>query len=276
MTQPTTQPAQTTSNLPGDGLEGSGVLDWRIWFGLSLTGAWLTLGAIYVSSNIGWGSFASLPAAELGNFLEGAFAPLAFLWLVIGYFLQQKELQQNTEALRAQATQIRRSAEQAIIQSEKMAAGEAQARQQTYLQVERRVRAQLASIGGLLFLSSQGADAEGQVTREERANLLHRTAASDDELFARTLLEAHLQSNTPQDQFDLFYGTETRARHSNNFIFTYERLMGRAAEVDPENILRDAFRSSSHGFIYSIMKKHQQQAPEELSDPKRTGTDIRW
>ena len=38
----------------------------------------------------------------LGNFLEGAFAPLAFLWLVIGYFLQKKELVQNTTAIKMQ------------------------------------------------------------------------------------------------------------------------------------------------------------------------------
>ena len=77
--------------------------DWRIWFGLIITGAWLMLGAAYIYDSIGWTNIGRLPADELGSFLEGAFAPLAFLWLVIGYFLQQKELEQNTEALRAQA-----------------------------------------------------------------------------------------------------------------------------------------------------------------------------
>jgi hypothetical protein len=64
--------------------------DWRIWLGLGVTTAWLLLGSLYISANLGWLNLHRIPADELGNFLEGAFAPLAFLWLVIGYFLQQK------------------------------------------------------------------------------------------------------------------------------------------------------------------------------------------
>ena len=84
----------------------------------------------------------------MGNFLEGAFAPLAFLWLVIGYFLQQKELEQNTEALRAQATEIQRTAEQAVIQSQQLQASELHARQETFLQIANAVRGQLGYFFG--------------------------------------------------------------------------------------------------------------------------------
>lgn len=93
-------------------------MDWRIALGLSLTCLWLLTGSAYISSSVGWAGFVSLPVEEVGSFLEGAFAPLAFLWLVIGYFLQQQELIQNTQAMRAQATEIARTAEQATIQSE--------------------------------------------------------------------------------------------------------------------------------------------------------------
>ena len=85
--------------------------DWRIWLGLALSAAWLALGVAYISFGVGWSNVPSLDAATLGNFLEGAFAPLAFLWLVIGYFLQRRELEQNTAALRAQAQEIQRTAE---------------------------------------------------------------------------------------------------------------------------------------------------------------------
>ena len=131
-------------------------MNWRIWLGLCLTAVWILLGVVYISAVIGWTSFAVLPAEELGNFLEGAFAPLAFLWLVIGYFLQQKELEQNTEALRAQAIEIQRTAEQAVIQSENLAASELHARQEAFLQIAQSVQSQLGSIAGLLFISSQG------------------------------------------------------------------------------------------------------------------------
>lgn len=50
--------------------------------------------------------------SEFGDFLAGVFSPLAFLWLVLGYLQQQKELQQNTEALKLQADELKNSVEQ--------------------------------------------------------------------------------------------------------------------------------------------------------------------
>jgi hypothetical protein len=249
--------------------------NWRVWLGLGLTAAWLLLGSVYVTAVIGWGNFAFLPADRLGSFMEGAFAPLAFLWLVIGYFLQKKELEQNTHALRAQAEEIQRQAEQAVIQSEKLAAAEIHARQEVFLQIARNVRDQLGTIGGLLFLSSQGAAGEGAVTPEEMSRLFAQRAAQDTELFSRMLLELHVRlADDPQRQYELFYGTPTRARHSNNFIFTFERLMRRAEEVDPDFIIRDSLTTSSHGLCYRLAKRHQGNAPAELADPAITGIHI--
>jgi hypothetical protein len=255
----------------------TGTPNWRVWLGLGLTVAWLGLGTLYISAVIGWGQFTFLPADQLGSFLEGAFAPLAFLWLVIGYFLQRQELQQNTEALRAQAEEIQRQSEQAVIQSEKLAASEMHARQDVFLQISRHVRDQLGTIGGLLFLSSQGAVAGGgTVTPEEMSRLFAQRAAQDPELFSRMLLELHVQLDDPMRQYELFYGTPIRARHSNNFIFTFERLMRRAEEVDPDFIIRDSLTASSHGLCYRLAKRHQANAPLELADPAVTGIHINF
>lgn len=244
--------------------------DWRIWLGLGLTIAWLALGAVRISLD-GWSTFSALPAAELGSFLEGAFAPLAFLWLVIGYFLQKKELQQNTEALKAQAEEIQRTAEQAVIQSEKMAASEIHARQEAFLQVYKAVRNQLGTIMGFLFISSQATSADGSVTPEEQSRLFSGSGR-DPELFSRKMLELHFSlADSPEQQYELFYGTPIRARHSNSFIYTFERLIRRAAEVDEEDIIRDAFLGGGHGMVYRIARAHQQKAPVELATHEQTG-----
>ncbi len=248
--------------------------DWRIWLGLVLTFAWLALGAAYVSAHIGWGRVSSLDAATLGNFLEGAFAPLAFLWLVIGYFLQRKELEQNTEALRTQSLEIQRSADQAIIQSERMVASERHAHQEAFLRLSDTVGNQLGAIAGLLFVSSQGAAADGAVSDEEISKLFATASAQDPEIFSRRLVELNLGESDSGKQFDLFYGTEVRARHTNNFIYTFERLLARAKEVDRDNILRDALMANGHGFAYRRMKQHQANAPEALADMRVTGTYI--
>ena len=248
-------------------------LDWRIRLGLGVTGGWLLLGGIYVSTAIGWGNFASLDADELGSFLEGAFAPLAFLWLVIGYFLQQKELEQNTLALQAQAEEIQRTAEQAVIQSEKMAATEVHARQDTFLQIAESVNRQLGSISGMLFISSQGTTGDGNVSNEELSQLFTLKSGTDPEIFSRRMLELYVQLSEDR-QYALFYGTPTRARHANNFIYTFERMMARAENVDPDNMIRDSLLGSAHGFLYSIALRQRKKAPPELADPQATGTYI--
>ncbi|GAB2891648.1 hypothetical protein GCM10027046_20650 [Uliginosibacterium flavum] len=47
-----------------------------------------------------------------GDFFAGFFAPLAFLWLVLGYLQQGEELRHSTEALRLQAEELKNSVEQ--------------------------------------------------------------------------------------------------------------------------------------------------------------------
>jgi hypothetical protein len=108
------------------------------------------------------------------------------------------------------------------------------------------------------------------------SRLFAQRAAQDPELFSRMLLELHVRVADPQRQFELFYGTPVRARHSNNFIFTFERLMRRAEEVDPDFIIRDSLTTSSHGLCYRIAKRHQGSAPNELADPAITGIQVNF
>ena len=54
--------------------------------GLLLTAAWLVLCAYYVDFYVGWDNLLLLLPHEIGAFFAGAFAPLAFLWLVLLYY----------------------------------------------------------------------------------------------------------------------------------------------------------------------------------------------
>ena len=55
---------------------------------------------------------ANMKPNEWGDFLSGCFAPLAFLWLVLGYLQQGDELRLSTDALRLQAEELKNSVEQ--------------------------------------------------------------------------------------------------------------------------------------------------------------------
>ncbi|MEM7219255.1 MAG: hypothetical protein AAF515_12895 [Pseudomonadota bacterium] len=232
------------------------------------------MGYLYIATTVGWSRFFELPADQMGSFLEGAFAPLAFLWLVIGYFLQQEELQQNTDALRAQAVEIERATQQQAVQAEKMAASEQHARQEAFLRVADHVRSQLGTIASFLFLSSQGGTGDGAISREEQAALFARLSMKDPEVFSRSLMELNFMTEGDDNRYELFYGTEIRARHCNNFIHTFERLLSRAEQVDEDSLLTNALRASAHGLVYGLMCRHRENAPPEFADIERTGHGI--
>ena len=54
--------------------------------GLLLTAGWLGACAYYIGTFIGWDNLLYLLPHEIGAFLMGIFAPLVFLWLVLGYY----------------------------------------------------------------------------------------------------------------------------------------------------------------------------------------------
>ncbi len=55
---------------------------------------------------------AELKLNELGDFLGGVSSPLAFLWLVLGFFQQSREIRLSGKALSLQAREMRRSVDE--------------------------------------------------------------------------------------------------------------------------------------------------------------------
>lgn len=76
----------------------------RTRWGLLATGLYLLAVALLVF----WkrATLAELPLNAIGDFLAGAFGPLAFLWLVLGYLQQGDQLKQNSDALMLQAKEL--------------------------------------------------------------------------------------------------------------------------------------------------------------------------
>lgn len=75
-------------------------------FGLGLTLAWLAAGVAYVVFEIGLPAFMSWTAANYADFSLGLFAPLVFLWLVIGYIQQGQELAHSRQLLQQQQNEL--------------------------------------------------------------------------------------------------------------------------------------------------------------------------
>ena len=106
--------------------------DKRFCIGLTVTIAWLGFATYMFTSQ-------EHPSQlnAWGDFFAGFFAPLAFLWLVLGYMQQGEELRHSTEALRLQAEELRNSVEQ---QSQLVAVSREQMRQEYEALQEERER----------------------------------------------------------------------------------------------------------------------------------------
>ncbi len=79
-------------------------------FGVVITAFWLVAASALSAAN--FEAFARLDPNEWGDFLAGVFAPLAFLWLVLGFFQQGEELRHSGRALWMQGRELQHSVEQ--------------------------------------------------------------------------------------------------------------------------------------------------------------------
>jgi DNA anti-recombination protein RmuC len=81
--------------------------------GAAVSAIWLALCGWYIHTNIGWQELLLLLPHELGAFIVGIFAPLAFVWVAFAYILRGRELHDTTEMLRAELQRLTYPAEDA-------------------------------------------------------------------------------------------------------------------------------------------------------------------
>lgn len=227
--------------------------DQQVRVGLVLTALWLGVGMLYIATSLGWTGFLRLPLGDLGDFLGGAFAPLAFLWLVLGLFIQQRELAANNFAIQRQFEIMQRTAEQAEIQTRAIAANELHARQDTFIDVAQLVMSQLEVIAGMLFISSQGTPGDGVVPDEEVDLMFARLSSGESSVFSRRMILLQVRLDDPRQAWALFYGTPIRRQHCENYIRSFERLLRAAAACDPDGMIVDAMNGNAQGRLYRVM-----------------------
>ncbi len=232
--------------------------DWRIWLGLIITIFWIAGGLWYISRVSETAPTQNFSLDAVGSFLEGAFAPLAFLWLVIGLFIQQRELANNTEA-------IRRTSEQSEKQTQAIAATEMNARQETFFKIAESVRHQLGGISGMLLISGLGPVGSGRISREQTDALFEQSAKGDCEVFARMFISMDFLEEGGLGE--LLYGTDIRKRHTRNYMRTFERLCRLAKNCDVDGIIEDSLKQNAFGLLYRRMHEYMPETAREEGSP---------
>ncbi len=198
--------------------------------GIILTVIWIGFGIFYISQSVGWSGFLDQPMDVIGSFFEGAFAPLLFLWIVIGFFLQQKDIAENAKNIAKQAQQTQLN---------------------TFLSLSKMVLQQLGVISGHIYMATQGPSANGRET-EESASSLWTKFHSDDRIFIRKLLEYGSVAESSTDlKPEVYFGNETVSRHTYAYIQTFEKLITDAQTCDPDFVVRDALLTGTgQGVLY--------------------------
>lgn len=128
---------------------------WMKWSGIGISSIYAVGMGLYTFCN--WAQLQELQPNSVGDFLAGAFSPLAFLWLVLGFFQQGQELRQNNKALQLQAEELRNSVEQ---QKELVAV----TREQVTIEMENINQARIAmaaQVKPLLVLGNAGGSHSG-------------------------------------------------------------------------------------------------------------------
>jgi hypothetical protein len=190
---------------------------------------------------VGPNNFIHLPTADIGSFLEGAFAPLAFLWLVIGHFMQQKEIIANTRAIKIQEQSARRL--------------ELHSRQDSYFKLLSLVQQQLGAIAGFHYMSVCGPTGTGEISGLEFTEQRAVSANGDHAWFIRKMISLALADlHSKEAMQEIFFSTPIRQRHTENYARTFSKLLQTGKSVDTDDMVVDALlNGSAEGLYYRII-----------------------
>ncbi len=84
---------------------------------------------------------------------------------------------------------------------------------------------------------------------------------NDPEVFTRSMLQLQFLHG-PRYAYKLMYCTPIRTRHSENFVFNFERLIRVAEDCDDDHMIRDALLGSANGRMYQRMIEFRENPPE--------------
>jgi len=220
---------------------------------LSLFGIWST--ALYIGVVVtvvvckGPSALWSLPLNAIGDFLAGAFAPLAFLWLVIGYRQQNIELSLNTDTLVAQLEEMRQMVEEQAKQTTALVLDESHARRAAILKMCDIYMSQLAGSASIVTLYARG------LSHDWIEAGWRYYSGGDRDFFFRTLLPGHAPPNSLTGQLTTTMGNSTEAAAAlHSYVDVYERFTAQVRQLDTENNFLPLFESGHSGRLYRAMK----------------------
>jgi hypothetical protein len=227
----------------------------RITAGIIVSAIWFGATAVYVFVFKGVDKFSELDPNSMGDFFAGFAAPLAFLWLVLGYLQQGEELELQRKELELQRKEIERLAGEAKRQATAIEANELHARRDTFLRAAELIIAELNSLAARIL--GYGGVAGDRMQREFWP--LH--GAGNRYVFFDSAISISLQGNVAEFT-NRVNARPHRKKNIDRYILVFEKLITQAQQCDPDESLRATFELSPMGTLYAglcIIYKHEQK-----------------
>ncbi len=128
------------------------------------------------------------------------------------------------------------------------------------------IQDQLGSIAAFHYMSVMGPTGAGEMTTEEFAPGRSTASNGDHAFFVRLMTRQTFNLRDDRDAIqNLYFGTDIRKRHTENYVATFEKLLKEAREVDKDGMISNALlRGSATGRQYRIIKYIQGEDIHEL------------
>lgn len=229
----------------------------RTILGVAVSVFWLVIVVAYVSLGKGWADFVSMELNSFGDFCAGVFAPLAFLWLVIGYAQQGEELAHNVTALRQQAEETANLVQQAQVQAEAIKANELHARRDTFFR----------------YADIQIIELKVAISQAIRQTLYVNEDAKLHDDYRRLARHLAAQIKADRSQWQGSHAHPTRTFAIQRFIEIFESLLTEAHRADPSGQINKTLELGPFGDAYAAMCFANHREQKFLFRPAITGLD---
>ena len=161
---------------------------------------------------------------------------MAFIWLIIGFFIQQSEIVENSK-------NIERQAEHSNLDN--------------FLKMSDIVYRHLGVITAYLYISCRQEIQESLDQPIDVDDKWARSGNGDYGIFARGLVRYRFHDDgQPRDMKTIFFATEIRQNHTSNYKRIFEGLLVKAKDSDCTGSLCDALSEGTiWGILYRMIKE---------------------
>lgn len=220
--------------------------------GLVVTIAWASMG-LWLLWHVGFPD--GLRLNDIGDFLSGVVAPLAFIWLVIGYFQQGAELSLNSRSLALQVKEMQESVRQQSEQTAALIRSEAHSRRDVLMRVVAFYTDLLASYACDLWRLV------AEVEEDRIAQAWGRYSKGDRDIFFFGLTDALRPSSPALPSAIRSEEARLELTHmSEEYLRIYDAFVAELTRLDEAHVLREIYSSGDMKIVKDLVEKLREAA----------------